>query len=129
MTGTIADDERTVLAAEEARCRALMASDMPALERMFSDRLRYTHASGVRDTKAEYLAKIQNGYYDYIRITHRVEQVDVLGDTAVVVGRLSGDMTVQGDPRILDTLTTAVWTRSSGEWQLLAHGSTGSRKD
>lgn len=97
---------------------------MPALGRMFHDQLLYTHASGVRDTKAQYLAKVQSGYYVYVQLTHAVERVDVLEDTAIVIGRLSGDLTVQGDHRPFDNLSLAVWTRSDGDWQLLAHGST-----
>ncbi|MCZ2849888.1 nuclear transport factor 2 family protein [Modestobacter sp. VKM Ac-2978] len=121
---TAAEDARPISASEEARCQALLRADVPALRRMFHDRLLYTHASGVRDTKSAYLAKVENGYYVYLRLTHRVERVSVLGDTAIVVGRLSGDMTVQGAPRTFENLSLAVWTKSDGDWQLVAHGST-----
>jgi hypothetical protein len=116
--------EEDVLAAEDLRYEALLARDLPTLERLFHDRLSYAHASGVRDTKDEYLEKIRSGYYDYARIDHPVERVDVLGDTAVVVGRMTADLTVQGTARTLDVLALAVWTRTAGEWQLIAYAST-----
>jgi hypothetical protein len=113
-----------VLAAEDRRYEALLGPDLPTLERLFHERLSYAHSSGVRDTKAEYLAKIENGYYDYTRSDHPVERVDVVGDTAVVSGRMTADLLVQGEPKSLDVLALAVWTKESGEWQLLAYAST-----
>jgi hypothetical protein len=113
-----------VLAAEDRRYEALLGPDLPALERLFHDRLSYAHSSGVRDTKAEYLAKIESGYYDYQHIDHPVERVDVVGDSVVVSGSMTADLLVQGTPKTLDVLALAVWTRDAGEWQLLAYAST-----
>jgi Domain of unknown function (DUF4440) len=113
-----------VLAAEDRRYAALLGPDLPTLERLFHERLSYAHSSGVRDTKAEYLAKIESGYYDYTRSEHPVDRVDVVGDTAVVSGRMTADLLVQGKPKSLDVLALAVWTRDTGEWQLLAYAST-----
>jgi hypothetical protein len=113
-----------VLAAEDRRYEALLGPDLPALERLFHDRLSYAHSSGVRDTKAEYLAKIESGYYDYVRLDHPVERVDLIGDTAVVVGQMNADLLVEGTPKTLDVLALAVWTKDTGEWQLLAYAST-----
>jgi hypothetical protein len=118
------DDVRAVLAAEDRRYDALLGPDLPTLERLFHERLTYAHSSGVRDTKAEYLAKIENGYYVYSRIDHPVERVDVLGDSAVVVGRMTADLTVDGTAKTIDNLALAVWTRAEGEWQLIAYAST-----
>ena len=118
------EDVAEVLAAEDRRYDALVGPDLPALRQLFHDRLSYAHSSGVRDTKSEYLAKIESGYYDYARIDHPVERVDVLGDTAVVVGRMNADLLVQGSPKTLDVLALAVWTRDTGEWKLVAYAST-----
>jgi ketosteroid isomerase-like protein len=78
----------------------------------------------VRDTKAEYLGKVRSGYYVYRRIDHPVERVEVLGDTAIVVGRMTADIDVQGVPKTIDNLALAVWTRASGAWRLLAYAPT-----
>ena len=116
--------EDDVLAAEDRRYEALLGPDLPTLERLFHDRLSYAHSSGVRDTKDQYLEKIRNGYYDYARIDHPVERVDVLGDTVVVIGRMTADLTVQGTQKTIDNLSLAVWTKDSGDWQLIAYAST-----
>ena len=118
------DDVGAVLAAEDRRYRAMLAGDAATLEEVCADGLSYAHSSGVRDTKSEYLGKLRSGYYVYRRIEHQVERVEVLGDTAIVVGRMTADVEVQGTPKTIDNLALAVWTRASGTWQFLAYAPT-----
>ena len=117
-------DRRAVLAAEDRRYRAMLDGDLATLEELCAEALSYAHSSGTRDTKDEYLAKLRSGYYVYLRIDHPVERVEVVGDTAVVVGRMTADLLVQGTPKTIDNLALAVWTRASGEWRLLAYAPT-----
>jgi hypothetical protein len=120
----VSADAAGVLAAEDARYRALVEADLPALGRLLDDRLSYTHAGGVRDTKAAYLEKIRSGYYVYRRIDHPVERIEVVGDTAVVVGRMTADLTARGARKTIDNLSLAVWVRTDGDWRLLAYAPT-----
>jgi hypothetical protein len=117
-------DVQGVLAAENRRYRAMQDADLTALDELCADELSYAHSSGARDTKAEYFAKVRSGYYVYRRIDHPVERVEVLGDTAVVVGRMTADVEVQGVPKTIDNLALAVWTKASGAWRLLAYAPT-----
>lgn len=118
------DDVRAVLAVEDRRYRAMQDADLVILDQLCDDALSYAHSSGVRDTKAEYFAKVRSGYYVYHRIDHPVERVEVRGDTAIVVGRMTADIDVQGVPKTIDNLALAVWTRASGVWRLLAYAPT-----
>ena len=118
------DDVGAVLAAEGRRYRAMLAGDVATLDEVCADGLSYAHSSGVRDTKSEYLGKLRSGYYVYRRIEHPVERVEVLGDTAIVVGRMTADVEVQGTPKTIDNLALAVWTRASGTWRFLAYAPT-----
>ena len=118
------DDVRAVLAVEDRRYRAMQDADLVILDQLCDDALSYAHSSGVRDTKAEYFAKVRSGYYVYHRIDHPVERVEVRGDTAIVVGRMTADIDVQGVPKTIDNLALAVWTRASGAWRLLAYAPT-----
>ncbi|RBY77286.1 nuclear transport factor 2 family protein [Geodermatophilus sp. TF02-6] len=102
----------------------MVDGDLAALEELLAAGLCYTHSSGVRDTRDEYLAKLRAGYYVYRRAEHPVERVEVSGDAAVVVGRMSADVDVDGVPKRIDSLALAVWTRADGSWQLLAYGPT-----
>ena len=117
-------DRRAVLAAEDRRYRAMQEADLGVLDELCADALSYAHSSGTRDTKDEYLEKLRSGHYVYLRIDHPVERVEVVGDTAVVVGRMTADITVQGTAKTIDNLALAVWTRASGDWRLLAYAPT-----
>ena len=118
------DDVRAVLAAEDHRYTAMTEGDLPALEELLAPGLSYAHSSGVRDTREEYLAKLRSGYYVYRRIEHPVDRVEVAGDAAIVVGRMTADVDVDGVPKTIDALALAVWTRAGGSWQLLAYAPT-----
>ena len=119
-----ADDVAEVLAAEERRYGAMLDGDLDALDRLLADEASYAHSSGVRDTKDEYLAKVRSGYYVYRRIDHPVERVEVVGDTALVVGRMAADLDVDGVPKSIDNLALAVWVRRDGQWVLLGYAPT-----
>ena len=118
------DDVRAVLAAEDRRYAAMLAADLTTLDALCGAELSYAHSSGVRDTRDEYLGKVRSGHYVYRRIEHPVERVAVVGDSALVVGRMTADLDVDGTPRTIDNLALAVWTRASGRWQLLAFAPT-----
>ncbi len=118
------DDVAHVLAAEEQRYRAMVEADLAALDRLCADELSYAHSSGVRDTKSEYLGKVRSGYYRYLTVEHPVERIEVLGDTAIVVGRMTSDLLVHGVPKTIDNLALAVWVRTAAGWRLLAYAPT-----
>jgi hypothetical protein len=118
------DDVAGVLAAEDCRYQAMLDADLHTLDELCADELSYTHSSGVRDTKAEYFEKIRTGYYVYHRIDHPVQRVEVAGDTAIVVGRMTADIHSGGVRKTIDNLALSVWTRSAGQWRLLAYAPT-----
>lgn len=123
-TNGMTTDEKAVLEAEDRRYRALVEGDLATLEEMFADELSYTHSSGDVDTKATYLEKLRTRYYVYNHAEHPVDRVSVVGDCAIVVGRMVADIEVQGRPKHLDNLALVVWTRARGAWQLLAFAPT-----
>src|SRR5688500_17700624 len=118
------EDVRAVLAAEDRRYRAMQDADLATLQEVCADELSYAHSSGARDTKGEYLGKIRSRYYVYLRVDHPVERVEVVGDAAIVVGRMTADLLVRGTPKTIDNLALAVWTRAPGVWRLLAYAPT-----
>ncbi len=118
------DAAAEVLEAEDRRYRAMLDADLAALDALCHDQLSYAHSSGVRDTKQEYFEKVRSGYYDYHSVDHPVERVEVVGNTAIVVGRMTADLTVQGTRKTIDNLALAVWAKEDGEWRLLAYAPT-----
>jgi hypothetical protein len=117
-------DITDVLTAENRRYQAMLDADLGKLDELCADELSYAHSSGARDTKAEYFEKIRTGYYVYHRIDHPVERVEVVGDTAMVVGRMTADIHADGTAKTIDSLALAIWTRTGGGWRLLAYAPT-----
>jgi ketosteroid isomerase-like protein len=117
-------DVEAVLDAEDRRYQAMIDADLDVLDALCADELSYAHSNGVRDTKAEYFGKLRAGYYVYHRIDHPVERVAVLGDTAIVVGRMTAELDSAGTRKTIDNLALAVWSRTVNGWRLLAYAPT-----
>jgi ketosteroid isomerase-like protein len=120
----MADDVQAVLDAEDRRYQAMLDGDLATLAELCADEVSYAHSNGARDTKDQYLEKVRSGYYVYHRIDHPVERVEVLGDAAIVVHRMTADLDSGGTRKSIDNLALAVWTRVSGDWRLLAYAPT-----
>ena len=85
---------------EARRFRAMTERDVPALERLLSGDLVYTHASGWRQTKAEFLAAL------------------------LVTGRASGKVRSKGQELNVELLYLEAYVKQDGRWQLAAWEST-----
>jgi len=116
-----ADTSDQILARERERCAALLAADVGALERLLSDRLVFAHATAAYEDKASLLAKMAAGNIVYKTLDVTEQRVIDLGDTALLVSRLTAAVTVGGTPRAIDNRTLSVWTREGGEWRLVAY--------
>jgi Domain of unknown function (DUF4440) len=113
-----------LLAADDARYRALMASDVEALDRLLTDDFTYTHNAGYCDEKAAYLDRIRRGavrYSDWDRVSANIR---IYGDAGVMSGhmRMVANLPDQAVP--LDNLYLAAWMRLQGQWRLAAWSST-----
>lgn len=113
-----------VLAAEDARYTAMIAQDFDALGRLLADDLLYTHSTAVTDTKADYIAALRSGKYRYKAARREGVTVRIYGTTAIVNGRASIDVDVDGVPRTVSNVFVNVWVRSATGWQMTAWQST-----
>jgi dTDP-4-dehydrorhamnose 3,5-epimerase len=118
------DSAAVIDALEAERCRALLARDMEALQRLCSDRLVYTHTSTRRDTKESFLRRVETGYYEYLEFTRGVPKVTVLGSTAFVNGQLDSRVIVEGTAKMLHNAILTVWVHEQGRWQFAAYQAT-----
>ncbi len=117
----LAATKAQILDLETARYRAVIDGDFEAFRRLCHADLVYTHSDSARDTLGSYIDKCQSGFYTYSRIDHPVEDVLVVGDTAVVVGQMSASITAGGKPKELRNNSIAVWVKDTGSWLLLAY--------
>jgi uncharacterized protein (TIGR02246 family) len=112
--------EQAVRAAETQRFEALVKQDLAALKRLMADDLTYTHSSGVRQTKAEYLQDIASGKLVYKATEASDQHVQVIGNAAIITGAAKVLVNTGGADRAIELLYTDVYVKRDSRWQLLA---------
>jgi ketosteroid isomerase-like protein len=119
------DIESAVLAAEQRRCEAMLANDSDALAALLDPRLHFSHATGAVDGKDALLAKLAAGRIRYVGIAWSEERVTVLAaDAAMLTGRMTTDVRVEGMDKRLKNRVITVWSRDGDGWRLVAFQST-----
>ena len=113
-----------VLALDERRLKAMIAADVGELEKLLHAGLKYTHSSGLVDSKDSYIRGVRDKLWDYQSIKTSNEVVSVYGETALVHCRLQIDLKVKNVQKQVDSLALTVWIRDEGRWQVLAVHST-----
>jgi ketosteroid isomerase-like protein len=105
----------------EERYRAIESGDFAAFAALCHPDLLYVHTSGLIDSLGAYLAKCRDGYYQYSRVRHTIENLTISEGVALVLGGMQADLLVDGQAKTLDSRVFAVWVRPAGTWMLLAH--------
>lgn len=117
-------DIETIERLEEQRRRAMLDADVTVLSDMFVDDLSYTHSNAVTERKALYLERLAARHYDYRELNFIDQDIRVIGDAALITGRMTGEVLIAGQLRKLNSRTTVVWIRRDGRWQMLTFQST-----
>lgn len=112
--------EQAAIAFQAARFQATVNADLEALDNFLSDELVYTHTTGNREDKSQFLATIESGRINYLSLEAEEVQVRIYGDIAVMTGIASltgraGDREAAFRLRFLD-----VSKRTGDAWQLVA---------
>ena len=88
MNDLVAMAREHLLAADDARYQALMASDVEALSRLLTDDFTYTHNAGYCDDKTAYLDRIRRGavrYSDWDRVSANLR---LYGTAGIMTGHM-----------------------------------------
>ena len=104
----------SALMAEEQRRQAMLGGDIAALEALLSDGLVYVHSTGGRDTKTTYLNKLASGSLKYLSLSFEDLQVHGAGPVQVVTGRMSAEVSIQGQSKAIRSLFLTVWMPEPG---------------
>ncbi|EJN19116.1 hypothetical protein PMI35_05849 [Pseudomonas sp. GM78] len=115
------NDSTVIKELEAQRYLAMRQGDLPAFERLSHPQLTYVHSNGVQDSLSSYLSKCRDGLYVYHRIDHLIHQVRCSGDTALVFGEMSADITSHGVAKTIHNRTLTVWVKAGLQWQFFAY--------
>ena len=100
-----------IQALEERRYRAMIEGDVVVLGEICSNDLIYTHSKGDHDDKRSYLQKVGSRYFKYHEITHPADRILVVDGAALVTGRMTAKVSVEGEVKHIDNRYLAVWAR------------------
>ena len=96
-------EEREVYSAYEAINNAMIKKDRAAMERYFDEKLIFTHMSGKKQTREEFIGEIMDGTLNYFKVDTKDYSISVDGDTAHM--------------KVTHTLTAKVYG-ISGSWTM-----------
>ena len=117
----------TVLRADEARLAAMIAVDLPALERALTDDCLYVHSNGLTQTKADLITALKTGAMKYTEIRYvDAPRVRLYGENAAVLTGTTRVAVALPDGRAVTPtlLMTALYVRQDASWQLASYQST-----
>ena len=99
-------EEKEVYSAYVAINKAMIEKDRAAMERYFDENLTFTHMSGKKQTREEFIGEIMDGTLNYFKVDTKDYSIRVDGDmaqmkvthtlTAKVYG-ISGSWTMSGE--------------------------------
>ena len=112
--------EQEIRQRETRRFEAVVRGDVAALDDILSDDLTYTHATGVHETKAEFIAKLKSGQLKYESLTPEDLRVRVYGATGVVTGVARVRVQVKGELLSFQLRFTDVYVKKGDRWQMVA---------
>ena len=96
-------EEKEVYSAYKTINKARIEKNRAAMERYFDEKLIFTHMSGKKQTREEFIGEIMDGTLNYFKVDTRDFSINVDGDTAHM--------------KVTHTLTAKVYG-ISGSWTL-----------
>ena len=116
--------EKGISDVEARRFRAIVATDLTALNQLLSDDLTYTHSSGWTQTKAEYIESLRSGELKYLSFEASDVKVRVYGNAAVVNGIAEVKARSKGQETVSKIRYLDVYVKQQGDWKQVAWEST-----
>ena len=89
-------DEEKIIQLYKDMYSAMVNKDKSELERVHDDSFALIHMTGMRQSKKVYIASIMDGTLNYYSAQHEGMQVQVLGDTAKLIGKSKVNAAVFG---------------------------------
>lgn len=110
-----------ILKVDEERNVALQNGDVATLDRLYSDDLVYSNATGGSLTKAQHLADLKGRTLHFISFKHEDVQAVVHGDTGMVTGVSKSEVEYKGSVSKSNRRFLNVFSKINGHWLVVGH--------
>lgn len=114
MAQTKIEDE--IKSLENRRFDAQTNKKEAVLNEIYADDAIYTHSSGLRENKTDYIKHVLSGQWEYQKVTLEELNVQPFGTTAIGTGRVKINANT--------LMYTVVYLKRKGKWQLVNWTST-----
>jgi ketosteroid isomerase-like protein len=119
-----AESDAEIRTIHQARLAAIVDKDFNTLEGFLADDFIVTFPNGTVGTKATYLGGQRAGRLLMTSATHDDERIKVYGDAAIITGRTTGKLLVEGKEQPLLIRYTHVYVKQGGQWRMVAQHTT-----
>lgn len=114
-------DERQIAQLFEDGDRALMAADVPELERIYADDYEQHDESGMPSNKREMIRRLKTGEVRFVSMRSTARRVRLLrSDVAIVHGCEEDEVERDGRRDLVHYFYTDVVVKRAGRWQIVA---------
>lgn len=125
LQGAAADSKQTVMEIEQRFTAALLKKDDVAFGELLADDLVHISFDGAVAGKAEYMAFFKAGAWQYKKYEPTNGPVKLLGNVAVVTGRVDRTIVIDSKETSGAFAFTHVWSRTGNRWRLTSSQVTG----
>ena len=117
--------EDAVVAVEQRRIDALIASDINALDEIIDAQCFHVESNGTSRTKATFLEDVAKQEFSFDLFEIEENHIRIFGETAVVAGTYRNIVRVRGNPNLVKHARhLRVYANRGGSWKLVAHQAT-----
>jgi ketosteroid isomerase-like protein len=113
---------KELIAADDARVAATLAIDKAAMEKIFTDDLRYAHSNGNVDTKQSFIETLTSGKNKYLKLDYIERNFSLTSpDVALMTGqvRVKTESAAKGTNEFT-LIFLGVWKLENGTWKFHA---------
>jgi len=113
-------DEQQIATSVEKLKEAMLAGDSSALVKLTDAKLTYGHSSGKIENRDEFVAALASGSSDFKEIELADQSIYLVGNTAIVRHKLTGQVVENGTQNPVKLAVMLVWSKAGKEWKLVA---------
>lgn len=102
---------------EASRRQAMMAGDFAQLGSIIAPDALYVHSNAVSQSGADFVNSVRDGIYRYNYVMQPEMDIRILGDIAMVSGRMMFSVLLSdGSEKNFESRTVAIWSSDKGKW-------------
>lgn len=108
-----------ILQLSQEKFRWKTVGNLDRLAALFDDDLVFIHINGNITSKKQWIEELRSGRFVYNSIHLKMAEAKAYGDTAVLVGKATFNVTFHGSKGTFELIYTEVYTRKNGVWKLV----------